>query len=80
MRAAVTDGVGSMAVLDRAEPTAPGEGEVVICPEAIGICGSDYHFFTGELSAAVIVPASSWPWIRGNCEPPAAADSSPVKK
>jgi threonine dehydrogenase-like Zn-dependent dehydrogenase len=50
VRAAVTDGVGSMTVVDRAEPPDPGPGEVMIHPEAIGICGSDYHFFAGELS------------------------------
>ena len=50
MRAAVTEGIGSMAVLERPEPAAPGAGEVLIHPEAIGICGSDYHFFAGELS------------------------------
>ncbi|HUO73173.1 MAG TPA: alcohol dehydrogenase catalytic domain-containing protein [Solirubrobacteraceae bacterium] len=50
MRAAVTESVGSMVVRDRPEPGAPGAGEVVIHPEAIGICGSDYHFFAGELS------------------------------
>ena len=64
MRAAVTDGVGSMAVLDRAEPAPPGEGEVVIRPEAVGICGSDYHFFTGELSAAA--GGSQFPRIQGH--------------
>jgi len=50
MRAAVTDAVGSMVVVDRPEPADPGPGEVTIHPEAIGICGSDYHFFAGELS------------------------------
>lgn len=50
MRAAVTEGVGSVAVLDREEPPAPGAGEVLLAPEAVGICGSDYHFFLGELS------------------------------
>jgi threonine dehydrogenase-like Zn-dependent dehydrogenase len=50
MRVAVTDGVGSMTVVDRPEPPDPGTGEVMIQPEAIGICGSDYHFFAGELS------------------------------
>ena len=64
MRAAVTDGVGSMAVLERSEPAAPGEGEVVIRPEAVGICGSDYHFFTGELSAAA--GGSQFPRIQGH--------------
>jgi threonine dehydrogenase-like Zn-dependent dehydrogenase len=64
MRAAVTEAVGSMAVLERAEPEAPGHGEVVIHPEAVGICGSDYHFFTGELSAAA--GGSQFPRIQGH--------------
>jgi threonine dehydrogenase-like Zn-dependent dehydrogenase len=50
MRAAVTEAVGAVAVLDRAEPPQPGAGEVLLTPEAVGICGSDYHFFLGELS------------------------------
>ena len=34
-------------------PTAgPGPGGVAVRPEAVGICGSDYHFFIGELSPA----------------------------
>jgi threonine dehydrogenase-like Zn-dependent dehydrogenase len=52
MRAAVTEGVREMALFDRPEPPEPGPGEVVVRPEAVGICGSDYHFFTGELSSA----------------------------
>jgi L-gulonate 5-dehydrogenase len=50
MRAAVTEAVGAVAVLDRQEPLEPGPGEVLLTPEAVGICGSDYHFFLGELS------------------------------
>ncbi len=50
MRAAVTEAVGAVALLDRAEPPQPGAGEVLLTPEAVGICGSDYHFFLGELS------------------------------
>src|SRR6201996_3214915 len=50
MRAAVTEGVGSMALLERELPGEPGPGQVVVAPEAVGICGSDYHFFAGELS------------------------------
>ena len=63
MRAAVTEGVGAMAVLDRAEPDTPGAGEVVVAPEAVGICGSDYHFFAGELSDAA--GGSQFPASRG---------------
>jgi L-gulonate 5-dehydrogenase len=64
MRAAVTEGIGAMAVLDRAEPEAPGAGEVVIAPEAVGICGSDYHFFAGELSDAA--GGSQFPRVQGH--------------
>ncbi|HEY2651506.1 MAG TPA: alcohol dehydrogenase catalytic domain-containing protein, partial [Solirubrobacteraceae bacterium] len=51
MLAAVTDGVGSVAVVERGDPAEPGSGQVLLAPEAVGICGSDYHFFLGELSA-----------------------------
>jgi threonine dehydrogenase-like Zn-dependent dehydrogenase len=64
MRAAVTEGVGSMAVVDRPEPPGPGPGEVMIQPEAIGICGSDYHFFAGELSAEA--GGSEFPRVLGH--------------
>ena len=64
MRAAVTEGVGAMAVLDRAEPDTPGAGEVVVAPEAVGICGSDYHFFAGELSDAA--GGSQFPRVQGH--------------
>jgi threonine dehydrogenase-like Zn-dependent dehydrogenase len=64
MRAAVTEGVGAMAVLDRAEPGTPGTGEVVVAPEAVGICGSDYHFFAGELSDAA--GGSQFPRVLGH--------------
>ena len=60
MRAAVTEAVESMTLLERAEPDAPGPGQVVVRPEAVGICGSDYHFFLGELSDA----AGGWQFPR----------------
>jgi threonine dehydrogenase-like Zn-dependent dehydrogenase len=64
MRAAVTEGVGSIALLDRDDPPAPGSGEVVLAPEAVGICGSDYHFFLGELSDAA--GGSQFPRVQGH--------------
>jgi len=64
VRAAVTEGVGAMVLRERPEPAAPGPGEVVIRPEAVGICGSDYHFFTGELSDAA--GGSQFPRIQGH--------------
>jgi threonine dehydrogenase-like Zn-dependent dehydrogenase len=64
MRAVVTEGVGAMAVLKRPDPPAPGPGEVVVRPEAVGICGSDYHFFAGELSEAA--GGSQFPRVQGH--------------
>jgi L-gulonate 5-dehydrogenase len=64
MRAAVTEGVGAMAMLDRPEPAAPGPGQVVVAPGAVGICGSDYHFFAGELSDAA--GGSQFPRVQGH--------------
>src|SRR3712207_8437159 len=39
----------SMQVVDRPLAAEPGPGQVVVRPEAVGVCGSDYHFLTGEL-------------------------------
>jgi threonine dehydrogenase-like Zn-dependent dehydrogenase len=64
MRAAVTEGVGAMSLHERPDPPAPGAGEVVVRPEAVGICGSDYHFFSGELSDAA--GGSRFPRIQGH--------------
>src|ERR1700729_629825 len=64
MRAAVTEGIASMALLERPDPDAPGPGQVVVRPEAVGICGSDYHFFLGELSDAA--GGSQFPRIQGH--------------
>ncbi len=64
MRAAVTEGVQAMGLVERPEPAEPGRGEVVIKPEAVGICGSDYHFFLGELSAEA--GGSQFPRVQGH--------------
>jgi threonine dehydrogenase-like Zn-dependent dehydrogenase len=52
MRAALTTAPNTMAIADVAEPAEPGEGELIVAPDAIGLCGSDYHFFDGTLSQA----------------------------
>lgn len=52
-----------MEVLDIPEPPAPGPGEVIVAPDAVGICGSDFHFFTGELQ---IFEGSPYPRIQGH--------------
>ena len=50
MIAAVTEAVRAMRIRDVPEPSDPGPGEVVVRPTAVGICGSDFHFFEGHLS------------------------------
>jgi threonine dehydrogenase-like Zn-dependent dehydrogenase len=64
VRAAVTESVGVMTVVDRPEPDEPGRGQVLVHPEAVGICGSDYHFFSGHLSAAA--GGSRFPRVLGH--------------
>ncbi|HEY3728491.1 MAG TPA: alcohol dehydrogenase catalytic domain-containing protein [Solirubrobacteraceae bacterium] len=60
----MTQGVGTMAVLERPEPSEPGPGQVLLRPEAVGICGSDYHYFAGELSPAA--GGGSFPRVQGH--------------
>jgi len=50
MLAVVTEDVHAIALRERPEPTDPSPGEVVLRPEAVGLCGSDFHFISGELS------------------------------
>jgi L-gulonate 5-dehydrogenase len=38
-----------MEVVDLPDPDEPGAGEVVVRPSVVGICGSDFHLFHGEL-------------------------------
>jgi threonine dehydrogenase-like Zn-dependent dehydrogenase len=64
MYAAVTERVGSMSVVDRPEPGEPGSGEVLVAPEAVGICGSDYHFFSGHLSEGA--GGNQFPRVQGH--------------
>jgi threonine dehydrogenase-like Zn-dependent dehydrogenase len=49
MRAVVTQGKGVMELDDVDPPGDPGPGEVIVRPQAVGICGSDFHLFAGEL-------------------------------
>jgi threonine dehydrogenase-like Zn-dependent dehydrogenase len=64
MRAAITNAARSMAVRDDVpEPGPPGAGEVLVRPEAVGICGSDFHFFLGELHELV---GATLPRVQGH--------------
>jgi L-gulonate 5-dehydrogenase len=38
-----------MEMADVEPPGEPGPGEVIVRPQAVGICGSDFHLFAGEL-------------------------------
>jgi L-gulonate 5-dehydrogenase len=51
-------------MVDRPEPGAPASGEVLVAPEAVGICGSDYHFFSGHLSAEA--GGNQFPRVQGH--------------
>jgi threonine dehydrogenase-like Zn-dependent dehydrogenase len=50
MLAVVTEDVHAVALRQRPEPGDPAPGQVLLRPEAVGICGSDFHFIAGELS------------------------------
>jgi 2-desacetyl-2-hydroxyethyl bacteriochlorophyllide A dehydrogenase len=65
MRAAVTLSQGTMEVVDVGMPASPGPGEVLIAPEAVGICGSDFHYFTGDIGT-IDDPSSLYPRIQGH--------------
>jgi L-gulonate 5-dehydrogenase len=40
-----------MEVVDVPEPGEPDTGEVLVRPEAVGLCGSDFHYFLGDIAA-----------------------------
>jgi threonine dehydrogenase-like Zn-dependent dehydrogenase len=50
MLAAVAEDVHAISLCERPEPADPAPSEVILRPEAIGLCGSDFHFIAGELS------------------------------
>ena len=51
MLAAVTRSPGEMVVEDVSEPGRARAGHVIVRPERVGICGSDFHVFAGEVGA-----------------------------
>ena len=63
MRAVVTRSKRVMELTEVPEPGEPGSGEVIVRPEAVGICGSDFHFFAGELGPG---DGSEFPKIQGH--------------
>lgn len=70
MRAAVLVDVGRVELEDVKKPT-PGPREVLVKVEACGICGSDFHIFTGEGNwnlddSGRPIPLSEQPQILGH--------------
>jgi len=59
VRAVVTRAKGVIEMADVPAPGEPGAGEVIVRPQAVGICGSDFHFLLGELG-------SDFPRIQGH--------------
>lgn len=64
MRAAVTQGRGTIRVVDRPDPGQPGPGEVIVRPEAVGLCGSDFHYFLGDIGA--VEDSQRYPRVQGH--------------
>src|SRR5436305_11967155 len=49
--AAVTRSPGEMVIEDVSGPGRARAGHVIVRPERVGICGSDFHLFSGEVGA-----------------------------
>ena len=49
MKAIVWQGPSEMTVEERPEPGDPGEGELILEPEAVGICGSEIEGYLGHM-------------------------------
>ncbi len=64
MRAAVTEARETIRITDVPDPGEPGEGEVVVRPEAVGLCGSDFHYFLGHIGS--VDEAELYPRIFGH--------------
>jgi threonine dehydrogenase-like Zn-dependent dehydrogenase len=64
VRAAVTEARATIRLADVPEPGSPGPGEVLVRPEAVGLCGSDFHYFAGDLGA--VEGSRLYPRIQGH--------------
>jgi 2-desacetyl-2-hydroxyethyl bacteriochlorophyllide A dehydrogenase len=49
--AAVTRSPGEMVIEEVSAPGPAGAGNVIVRPEAVGICGSDFHLYSGDVAA-----------------------------
>jgi L-gulonate 5-dehydrogenase len=65
MRAAVTREPNVMEMDDVPDAREPEAGEALLRIEAVGLCGSDYHLFTGEIGSTT-VHGPQFPKIQGH--------------
>ncbi len=65
MLAAVTRSPGEMVIEDVSCPGPVRAGNVIVRPEAVGICGSDFHLFSGDV-AALSGARDFYPRIQGH--------------
>jgi L-gulonate 5-dehydrogenase len=63
--AAVTRSPGELVVEDVDGPRRARPGHVIVRPEAVGICGSDFHLFSGDL-AALSGASDFYPRVQGH--------------
>jgi 2-desacetyl-2-hydroxyethyl bacteriochlorophyllide A dehydrogenase len=56
MRHVVVDGLRSVSVLDAPDPVPPGAEGVVVEVDATAICGSDLHFYEGDIPVGDGIP------------------------
>jgi 2-desacetyl-2-hydroxyethyl bacteriochlorophyllide A dehydrogenase len=63
--AAVTRSPGEMVIEDVSGPGPVCAGNVIVRPEAVGICGSDFHLFSGDVGA-LSGPPDFYPRIQGH--------------
>ena len=54
-----------MEVVDVGEPGEPEPGHVLVRPEVVGLCGSDFHYFLGDIGT-IEDPSSLYPRIQGH--------------
>jgi len=54
-----------MEVVDVPASAGPGRGEVLVRPEAVGLCGSDFHYFLGDIGT-FDDPSVLYPRIQGH--------------
>jgi len=56
VRHVVIDGAGQVRVEEAPEPSPPGPGGAVVSVDATAICGSDLHFYDGDLDLGMAIP------------------------